>query len=454
VTLPARTETHAGDLPGPDREAITARRTVRLSRPLIPVLVGVLVILQVFSPARPILYVLCVLLGSLGIGYYWARQLRDGLCLKRERRYGWAQVGDVIEERFTLINDALVPSLWAEIRDHSTLPGYTGSRVASVDGHSATRWNTEGFCRRRGVFTLGPLSIHTADPLGQFSVTIRYPYQDTYTVYPTISTLPAIELPSGDSGGTSRTHRRAWELTAEVASVRPYLPGDALSRIHWRSTARHEALQVKNFDLRPSGDLWLILDLEAAAQLGEAQQSTEEYAVVLAASLAYRALRENRAVGLVSSDAQKTMLRPTKGRAQLWPILRTLARVSADGALPLDLVLEEVAPTLGRGVTAVVITPALEAAWLGGLLLLKRYGISSSAVLLDRESFGGQGSARTTAALLAEYGVASHIITQGHRFDPLLPHRQQRPILKVLATGRVLVIPPTERRRHRTVGGP
>jgi len=428
------------------------QRNLRLHRPVIPVLIGVLIILQIFVPAPPILYLLCVLLGVSGISYYWALQLHDNLDLERERRYGWAQVGDVIEERFSLSNAASLPLLWAKVQDHSTLPGYTAMRVIAAGGHGQTRWNTEGFCSRRGVFTLGPLSIHTSDPFGLFSVRIEYPYLESFTVYPSVSSLPRIELPRGVSGGASRANYPTHELTTDAATVRQYVPGDALNRIHWRSTARHGTIHVKEFDIRPSGDLWLILDLERDIQLGEGEQSTEEYAVILAASLAYRVLEENRAVGLIGFSGHRDMVRPARGQTQLWHILRTLANVSAEGDWPLEKVLRQVAPTLGRGLTAAVITPSPDPTWLAGMLLLRHYGIAPMAILLDRASFGGEGDARTMAGLLAEQGIPSHIISRGHRFSPLIPRRRQRPIYKVLATGRVLVIPP-EQARARDLAG-
>jgi len=418
------------------------QKRIRLRRILVPVLIGVLTLLQIFSPAPAILYVLCVLLGTFGVSYYWAVQLRDHVSIERERRYGWAQVGDVIEERFTLANEAPVPVLWAEIQDHSTLPGYTATRVAAADAHGHTRWSTEGFCQRRGVFTLGPLEIDTSDPFHIFSVHIRYPYHESFTVYPTVSALPRIELPRGVSGGASRAHYPTYHLTTDAASVRPYIPGDALNRIHWRSTAHRGDIHVKEFDLEPSGDLWIILDLQHAVQLGKGQQSTEEYAVTLAASLAHRVLQENRAVGLVAFDTSRTMVRPVRGQSQLWHILRTLADVSSDATWPLEQVLREVAPTLGRGMTAAVITSSQDPAWAAGMLLLKHYGIAPMAILLDRASFGGEGDARTMASLLGEQGVPSHIVTRGYHFRPLMPRRRQRPLYKTLPTGHLVVIPP------------
>ncbi|MDI7277389.1 MAG: hypothetical protein QME94_15535, partial [Anaerolineae bacterium] len=116
------------------------RRRIVAHLGLPALIVGVLLALQIFAPAPPLTYVLAVLGGAVGIAYYWARQLADGVSLERERRYGWAQVGDVLEERFTLHNHSWLPALWAEIRDHSTLPGYTATRVTGVDGNSHTYW--------------------------------------------------------------------------------------------------------------------------------------------------------------------------------------------------------------------------------------------------------------------------------------------------------------------------
>ncbi|HOG47815.1 MAG TPA: hypothetical protein PLB78_14380, partial [Anaerolineae bacterium] len=62
---------------------------------------SLLLVLQMVAPAPPLTYVLAVLAGALALSYYWARQMATKVTLERERRYGWAQVGDVLEERFT-----------------------------------------------------------------------------------------------------------------------------------------------------------------------------------------------------------------------------------------------------------------------------------------------------------------------------------------------------------------
>ena len=84
---------------------------------------------------------------------------------------------------------------------------------------------------------------------------------------------------------------------------------------------------MREFDREPSGDLWLILDMDAGVQAGAEAEATQEYAVILAASLAAQYLRqgERRAVGLLASGRSPVLLPPGRGQDQLWRILEALA---------------------------------------------------------------------------------------------------------------------------------
>ena len=421
-----------------------AKREIRLNKPIVVFLMALLLMLHIFSPAPPILYALGVPVGLFGFNYLWARKLSRHVGVSRERRYGWAQVGDVIEERFVLTSGTLFPLLWSEIEECSTLPGYAPRRICAVARGETIRWITEGVCQRRGAFTLGPLILRTSDPFGIFSVRIEYPFAESFVVYPPVSQLPYAAMPRGESPGTARASYRALELTTDASSVRPYIPGDALNRIHWRSTARRDDFYVKQFDLQPTGDLWIVLDLEEKIQEGEEEESTEEYGVILAASLGYRMLQEGRAVGLVANGAESSTIHPGRGQNQLWDILRELATASAKGNESLDRVLKQVSPLVGRGMTVVVITPSMSSDWVAALLGLMRRGVSAATVLLDPLSFGGTGDARTMMGTLSDYGVGSQVFERGYQFVSMTPRQRQRPIYRTLATGRVIKIPPEQ----------
>jgi uncharacterized protein (DUF58 family) len=421
------------------------KTSVRLTSRIPITTAVVLFLLQIFSPRPAIMFALLAVLGVLGMSYLWARQMAGGVTIQRQRRYGWAQVGDIIEERFIMHNEAWFPILWAEVRDHSDLPGYSASRAVGMGPRTTSRWTTEGTAERRGIYTLGPLEVLTGDPFGLFQVTLRHSYSETFVVYPPIAALPHLLEPRGLARGAARTNIRSLDLTTNAATVRPYVPGDALNRIHWRSTARRstpdqEEIFVKEFDLEPSGDLWLILDMNARVHAGEGIESTEEYAVVLAASIANQMLRDNHAVGLISHGREPIIIRPAKGHQQLWELLRTLAGIHAVAEASLGQVLDLVEPIVGRGMSAALITPSADPEWIKGLTNLLRRGIHPTGLLLDASTFGGEGNMRGIVGFLADLGVSAHIMGQGFQFERITQARQQRPEYRVLGTGRVIAI--------------
>jgi uncharacterized protein (DUF58 family) len=421
------------------------KTTMRMTSYMPLVAAVVLLLLQIFSPAPAIMFVLIVILGVLGISYLWASQMVRGISVQRQRRYGWAQVGDVIEERFILHNDSLFPMLWAELRDMSNLPGYNASRAIGLGARSSTRWTTEGICERRGIYTLGPIHVQSGDPFGLFAVTLEHGYTETFVVYPPVAALPPLLEPYGMARGTARTNVRSLDLTTNASSVRHYVAGDALNRIHWRSTARRstseqEEIFVKEFDLEPSGDVWLTLDLDASVQAGEDLESTEEYGVVLAASMAHAMLRDNHAVGLIAYGKEPTIIRPQKGQLQLWEILRVLAGVHAVSEYSLGQVIGLIEPVVGRGMSMAIITPSTSPEWIKTVGQMLRHGIHVTTLLLDARTFGGDGETRGVVAALADLGVAAHTIGQGFTFDIITERRKQRPQYKTLGTGRVVVV--------------
>jgi uncharacterized protein (DUF58 family) len=367
--------------------------------------------------------------------------------VRRELRYGWMQVGDRLEERFTLINNSWLPVLWAEVSDASDLPGYEVRRVSSCEGNSTVRWTTEQECTRRGLYTLGPWSLQAGDPFGFFSITFVHTETKAIVVYPQVVALPEITLPRGLIAGPSHARRRTTEATIDASHTRRYQPRDPLRIIHWPSTAHRGTLIVRDPDTEISGDLWIVLDLDRDIQTGEGEESTEEYGVILAASLADRTLRQNRAVGLVAHGDDLAFVTPGRGRGHMWRILQALAVAKAGGNQPLAQVLQHLGQSLGQGTTVLVITPSLSPDWVDALMFLTRTGIAPTVVLIDPASFVTQPpptserSSEGLRALLAKAGVPAHIIRQGYPFRPLVPtKRRGHWVFKTSPLGRAVVV--------------
>ncbi len=397
-------------------------RAIRLRSRLPLVLIAVLLFLQVFSPTRPTKFVLFALVGVVVVNYVWVRSMSRGLVIKRERRHEWAQVGDLLEERFVMHNHSWVPVPWAEVRDLGNVPGYDASRAVGLPSKRFTRWQKRILCTRRGVFTLGPMDIRMGDPFGLFEVTVRHNYSETFVVYPAIAALPPLLEPQGTSRGSSTANVRSIDRTTNASSVRTYVPGDALSHIHWRTTAHRDYpgqnnLYVHEFDIEPSGDVWIILDLDAHVQAGKGLISTEEYGVTLAASLANQLLAANHAVGLVTYGEEPVVLWPQKGRYQLWQILRVLAGSHAEGDRHFAEILKQTEPVVRHGVSAALITPSMDPEWVSAVPDLLMRGVYTTALLLDAPDFGAEGSSEQTVRSLTDVGVRVHVIDRSLKLE-------------------------------------
>ena len=433
----------SGDTPSPK----SIVRTLYLTSKLPVILLAVLLVNQVFNPARIWVGIILGLALVLGISYLWAFLLRDGLSARRHLRGAWVLAGDMLNETFVVENDFGMPAMWVEVIDHSELPGYHVDWVASVDAKNHQSYQAEGRCQHRGVFTIGPWELRTGDPLGLFRVTIEYPETRSILVYPRAMVLPDLHLPRGDAPGAARTNRRTLHTTTTVATVRPYVPGDPLRSIHWRQTARQGEFMVKEFDIEPSGDLWIVLDLDATVQAGEGAASTLEYAITLTASLATQMLAENRRVGLAS---QGYLVPPQSGQLQLWRILEVLAHAVATPNTSMAHLLRDLRQNVGRGRTIVAVTPSTDPAWTGELLHLAERSNAPAALLLDAPSFMSEDRVQPAPAdsamaalrgLLAEHGVPSHLIDSRFVFRPVHQITRTHTELRTLsATGRVISV--------------
>src|SRR6476646_8431679 len=347
-------------------------------------------------------------------------------------------VGDRIRVTYTLRNTSRVPKPWLEIHNPTTLPGGLPGRAIALGSRAERSWLVRAPLVRRGHFRVEPLQIRTGDPFGFFEASASVGQGVAVVVYPRVDKLPLWRLPAASIEGSHAAPERTLQTTPLATAVRPYAPGDAFNRIHWKSTARHGDIQVKEFELEQTADAWIFLDLERAVQGGRGEESTVEVAVRAAASIAAKALLENRAVGLTVNGHRQAMVPVDRGSRQHLKIMQLLAAVDGDGATPLVECLVNSAGRLRRGMTAIVITPSTDPAWVRPIAALRSRGIGSVVVTLDAlgadqldraqrarsgEAVGEQDPAyvdqraqrvRAIRHALAEYELKVHSLTPGH----------------------------------------
>ena len=395
--------------------------TIRLNAKIFPLIGLVAFVMQLVDPSRAWIILLIGIGGAWMVCRWWAGGLARSLRLEREMRFGWAQVGDRLEERFTLSNEFVLPATWVTVQDHSTLPDHYASAATGVDSSSTSQWKVNTQCTRRGVYTLGGTTLETGDPLGVYTITIEDPTSQTLAVMPPVVALPPFQILSSGWAGEGKPHRHALQETINTSHTRPLQPGDPVRLIHWKTTARHGDFHVRQFDGSPAGDWWIVLDLERGVQLGAGWDSTEEHAVILAASLAARGLGEDHPVGLSINGTSAEWIVPRRNEYQLRSLLKALA-VASPSELPLQEYLQRAGPSIRSHCSLLVITANPELEWAQSLLPLMWRGVMPTVFLLDPLSFGGSTHADAMTSLFQSMSIPCHVI---HR--EVLDNPQARP---------------------------
>lgn len=359
------------------------------------------------SSAWHVLYILTYVLTTLFVlSWVWARYSLRKLVFRRTSVSGRVQVGEVFDERLMLDNLSVMPKLWVQIVDGSTLPGHRAGYVASMGGRKRAMWRARSTCRQRGRFQLGPVSATSGDPFGLFRRRIFLTASQELLVLPHVYPIANFALFTGGLPGRGRSSRRALQATTNATTVREYVTGDALSRIHWRSSARYSKLMVKEFDLDPAVDAWVFLDLHDTVQAGEGQHSTEEYGVTIAATVATYLLRQDLSVGMIVNGEQREFLSLDRGDRQVERVLELLAVVKAGPGPELKEALSLDAFHFGRNTVAIIITPSDSRDWHEGVRHLQRRGVQVAVVGLNAASFDRRPMDEDTLALLEGSGVS------------------------------------------------
>jgi uncharacterized protein (DUF58 family) len=353
-------------------------------------LLGAILVVAAFSTGLPFLFYL-VYLGIFVVGgsYVLTRlglsDLEAGYAVNQLSGH----VGDRLRVTYTLRNTSRIPKLWVEIHNPTSLPAGLPGRAIPLGPQTERSWLVRTPLTRRGHFRIEPLQIRTGDPFGFFESSAAVGTGVTAIVYPRIEPLPLWRIPAASIEGSHASPERTLQTSPLAMTVRPWAPGDAFNRIHWRSTARHGEIQVKEFEMERTADVWIMLDLERASQVGRGDESTIEVAVRAAASVADKAIKENRAVGLTVNAHRLVQLQPDRGGRQHLKVMQLLAAVEGDGTTPLSEAIVATVPRIRRGMTAVVITPSLDREWVKPLSVLRSRGVGCVVVTFDLEAFAG-----------------------------------------------------------------
>ena len=354
-----------------------------------------------------------VLTGFLVVSYVWSKLSINGIEVRSNLRNRSLTIGQEGEISVSVENKSLMPKVGLEIIHASDLPGYGLSQMVSLAPGQRMAWTDKFACIRRGRYEVGQVMLSSSDLMGIFKRGKPAGNAVNVTVYPAAVELPHFGIPPADLPGEGRYRRRTHFITPNASSVREYNYSDGFNRIHWRSSARTGKLMVKEFELDPASEIWLMLDLNKDVQAGTGTESTEEYGVTIAVSIGKRYLGSNRSIGFIMYGQEYRVLRPERGSHQMSQLMETLALAKAEGRVPLENLILSEGSRFGKYTTLIIVTPSCDDKWITSAQHLLRRGAKIAVVLLEANSFGMPDTALLALGTLMANGIQTYLVRKG-----------------------------------------
>jgi uncharacterized protein (DUF58 family) len=353
---------------------------------------------------------------ALGSALIWKHGAMAGLMYERSFSQTRIFPGETVDVTIRVTNRKLLPLPWLEVWDEfpKSLPLARGkleispypnvgllSHTLGMRWYERVTWRHQVRAVSRGYYPFGPATLRSGDVFGIFTVESLRPLRQRLIVYPRVVPIERLGIPAKQPFGDMHASQRLFEDPSRTVGIRDYERQDGFRRIHWKATARRQALQTRVYEPTATPQVAIFLNINTFEHLWEGIDSRVlESAIVVAASLAAYALEQGYASGLFANAPmvegdQAIRVRPSSAPEQLTAILETLAKLTPFALLPFEAVIERESPALPWGATLVIVSPVIPAELAASLLRLRRAGRQIAVV-----TFGASPADRLAGVLV------------------------------------------------------
>jgi uncharacterized protein (DUF58 family) len=269
------------------------------------VIVGVAVVLvAMLAGQRDVMRVGLLLLALPVIAAVLVSRARLRMSCERSVEPAQVPLGSPMRGKIVLGQDGRLPAGILLLDD--AVPSELGPHPRFLVDKADLSWRREVeyplLGRVRGRFSTGPLMVRTTDPFGLVTLDRQFVATSEVMVTPQVVPLPQMRATGGaGSAGEARPHRIG-VVGQDDALVREYHQGDDVRRVHWRSTARRGELMVRREEQSWDPSASILLDTRARAHAGHGMNSSLEWAVSAAASIAVHFLDDGFGIEIYEAE--------------------------------------------------------------------------------------------------------------------------------------------------------
>lgn len=210
----------------------------------------------------------------------------------------------------------------------------------------------------RGVYEFERISLYTGDLFGFLHKDTVKRDERTIFVYPRYQDIHSWSLYETQPTGLNRSGQKVSNDFSQAVSVRDYVPGDRLSWIHWKATARKNKLVTKNFEIQQSDDFVIFLDRSKQLYRSHGDPAFEK-AISLAASFIKNSIDKGTPISFHSVGKEYVEFLMGTGKQFEADVFYHLAKTEADGERSLPATIQSHLYKIPKGSTVIIISSDL-----------------------------------------------------------------------------------------------
>lgn len=361
---------------------------------------------------------------SLALGLYeilvWVFSLR-GITVQRAVSATRLSAGQSLAIRVRVLREGLWPTLWLAVSEELpvtwSLHAEDTRRVVQPLWSPVVTLTYRVHALTRGLYQIGDTRLETGDLFGMQRRHRVHKGHQEIIVYPQVVPVRGWSGNSPDETTARQPTSHITEESSNVMGVRDYVPGDKLSRIHWKASARNASLLSKEFELHVSSDLVFLADASRQNYPFGRKQSIFELEMIITASLMKFCYETHRRFGLMLHGRTIQQYAPGTGEALFLHCMEALAIAEPDGAVPFAESLVRTAQEMPRGATLVIVSPQLnKEAAIAIQKVAQRVGVQW---FVPVDSGAVEGDSRSALSMMQTAGARVYLISNSQQLAEL-----------------------------------
>ena len=297
--------------------------------PLVFTILIASILFFIFMPYRLLQFICLGLIALLILSFLYALTLKANIQIERNMSSLKLACKEKSEISFTIKNFSPLTAYVCYFAD--SIPYFyvfddENTGIIQLRPKETRKITYKVTAQNRGLYQAGPVRIRTSDPLGLFQIDMQVACPLEITVRPARIKLITQVVP-GFPQGNLKIRNPCYEDITMRRSIRPYMNGDELKRINWRSSAKFNGLFTNQYEDSFDAPFFVFLNLAEEDYDLHNRNYYSEKAIEIAASIVEKSRVMRQRCGFAAYASGFPYLAPHQNQADYILDLLSLIRL-------------------------------------------------------------------------------------------------------------------------------